>query len=66
MNKIKLVKRERWVWDTSTSSQVSNCDGAVLEIYLDHKFQWSQEGLNCESLAYESVTLPTRPSDLIG
>ena len=25
--------------DTSTSSQVSNCDGVVLEIYLYHKFQ---------------------------
>ena len=43
-------------WDTSTSSQVSNCDGVVLEIYLDHKFQWPQEGLNCESLACEVVT----------
>ena len=43
-------------WDTSTSSQVFNCDGVVLEIYLDHKFQWLQEGLNFESLAYEVVT----------
>ena len=43
-------------WDTSTSSQVSNCDGAVPEIYLDHKFQWPQEGLNSKSLAYEVVT----------
>ena len=25
--------------DTSTSSQVANCDGVMLEIYLDHKFQ---------------------------
>ena len=32
------------------------CDGAVLEIYLDHKFQWPREGFNCESLAYEVVT----------
>ena len=30
-------------WDTSTSSQVSNCDGVVLEIYLDPKFQCIQE-----------------------
>ena len=37
------------------SSQVSNYDGAVLEIYLDRKFQWPQEGLNSESLAYEVV-----------
>ena len=26
-------------WDTSTSSQVSNCDDVVFEIYLDEKFQ---------------------------
>ena len=32
------------------------CDGIVLEIYLDHKLQLPQEGLNCESLAYEVVT----------
>ena len=32
------------------------CDGVVLEIYLDHKFEWPQEGLNSESLAYEAVT----------
>ena len=25
--------------DTSSSNQVSNCNGVVLEIYLDHKFQ---------------------------
>ena len=37
-------------------SLVLNCDDVVLEIYLDHKFQWPQEGLNCESLAYEVVT----------
>ena len=29
------------------------CDGVVLEIYLDAKFQWPQEGLDCESLAYK-------------
>ena len=32
------------------------CDGAVLEIYSDHKFQQPQAGLNCESLAYKVVT----------
>ena len=26
-----------------------NCDGVVLQIYLDHKFQWPQKGLNCKS-----------------
>ena len=40
-------------WDTSTSPQVSHCDGVVLKIYLDRKFQWPQEGLNCESFSYE-------------
>ena len=24
----------------------------MLEIYLNYKFQWPQEGLNCESLAW--------------
>ena len=42
--------------DTLTLSQVSNCDGVVFKIYLDHKFQCPQEGLNCKSLAYEVVT----------
>ena len=51
-NLVKPLK----IWDTSTSSQISNCDGVVLDIYLDHKFQWPQEGLDCESLAYEVVT----------
>ena len=51
-----LEKKEGLSWDTSISSQVSNCDGVLLENYLYHKFQWSQEGLNCESLAYEVVT----------
>ena len=42
--------------DISTSRQVLNCDGAVLEIYLNRKFQWPQKGLNCEPLAYDVVT----------
>ena len=25
-------------WDTSTSSQVWNCDGSLLKILMDHKF----------------------------
>ena len=33
-----------------------NCDGVVLVIYLNHKFQWPQEALNGESLVYEVVT----------
>ena len=32
------------------------CEGVLLEIYLDSKFQWPQEGLNCKYLAYEVVT----------
>ena len=43
-------------WNTSTLSQVSNCDGVIIGIYLYHKFQWPQEGLNFESLAYEVAT----------
>ena len=27
-------------------------DGVVLKTCLDHKFQWPQESLNCESLTY--------------
>ena len=42
-------------WDTSTLNQVSTCDGVMLEIYLDHKFQGLQGVLNCESLVYEAV-----------
>ena len=30
-------------------------DGVVLEIYLDHKFQWPQEDLNCESSATNEI-----------
>ena len=48
--------KQKRIWDTSTSRQVSDRDGFMLEIYLDHKFQWPQVGKNCESLAYEVVT----------
>ena len=47
--------------ETSISSQVSNCNVAVLEICLDHKFQWQQEGLSCETLPCKIITEPTRP-----
>ena len=43
-------------WDTSISSQDWNCDGVVLEIFMDHKFQWPHEGLNCEILTCNAVT----------
>ena len=36
--------------------EVLNCDGVVLKTYLDHKFQWPQDGLNCKALAYKVVT----------
>ena len=32
------------------------CDGTVLDIYLDHKFQCLQEGLNGETLACDANT----------
>ena len=41
--KTPSLKLYLFSWDTSTSSQVSNCNGVALEIYLDHKFQWPQE-----------------------
>ena len=43
---------------------LTNSDGVVLEIYLDYKFQWPQEGLNCNSLAYKVVTyaIPEYPN----
>ena len=28
------------------------CDGVMLDNYFDHKFQWPQEGLNCNSLGH--------------
>ena len=46
--------------DMSPSVHIDNkkkdCHGVVPEIYLDHKIQWPQEGLNCESLACKFVT----------
>ena len=53
---LRFQKLNEVYWDTSTSSQVSNYDGVLLEIYLDHKFQWPQGGLNCKSLIYKMVT----------
>ena len=45
---------ESWIkkrhWDTSTSNQVSNCDGFVLVDYLDHKFQEI-----CKAFAVETL-----------
>ena len=37
-------------------NSILDYDGVVLEAYLDHKFHWPQEGLNCEYLAHEIVT----------
>ena len=36
-------------------------DGDMLEILMDHKFQWTQEGWNCTSLTCNAVTQPTKP-----
>ena len=57
---IILLKQLKGYWRYCRISDefkivTENCDGALLEIYLDHKFQWPQEYLNCESLAYEVV-----------
>ena len=43
-------------WDTSTSSQVGKCNGVMLEIFMNHKFQWLQEGLTYEPLICNTVT----------
>ena len=45
----KISKR---YWDTSASSQVSNCDGVKLEICLNHKFQWPQTTVWTASLLH--------------
>ena len=44
---------QRTLWNLKFEIRI--CDDAVLEIYLDHKFQWPQEGFNFESLAREVV-----------
>ena len=33
--KTKTGQKYKTDWDTSTSTKASNCDGVVLEIYLD-------------------------------
>ena len=53
---IRVLFEQKDDSDTSTSSQVSNCNVAVLETYLDHNFQWPQEGLKSEFLAYKVIT----------
>ena len=32
-----ILQKQQCNWDTSTSSQVSNCDDDMLENYLDHR-----------------------------
>ena len=41
---------------TGSKDSVPICDGVMLKIYLEHTFQWPQERLNYESLAYKVVT----------
>ena len=43
-------------WRTNLNADLNiYCDGVVLEIYLDYKFNWPQGGLNYDSLAYEVI-----------
>ena len=42
--------------DSLTSSQVSNYYDAVLEIFMNHKFQRLQEVLNWKSLTRNAIT----------
>ena len=45
-------KQPYWViFKGKTKYKILYFDSVVLEIYLDHKFQWPYEGLQCESLA---------------
>ena len=45
-----------WSFKYLSSGKCAKRSGVVLETYFDHKFQWLQEGLNSESLAYKVVT----------
>ena len=49
----------------SLIAQFFHCDGVVVEICLDHKFQWPQEGLNCESLTYEAAKILPKLSKVL-
>ena len=40
----ELLKKKNW--DTSTLDQVSNFNGVMLEMIIDHKFQWPHDNLN--------------------
>ena len=47
LGKIKVQNRENQDPDSLNiiaEKLMNNCDSAVLEIYLDHKFQWPHEG----------------------
>ena len=49
----------QWIWQDLLLLQFFYFAGPIrseYNFYLVHKFQWPQEGLNCESLAYEVVT----------
>ena len=56
-------------WDTSTSCQVSNCDGVVLKICLDHKFPVTTGGFELRISCIQSSYLThyaIRPNRLGG
>ena len=52
-----LLKKQTFVNDIIICScKNEEPNGAVLEIKLDQKFLWPQEGLDCKALEYEVVT----------
>ena len=52
-----LLKKQTFVNNIIICScKNEETNGAVLEIKLDQKFLWPQEGLDCKALEYEVVT----------
>ena len=47
VNCVHSIKVLNGFWMDKSEDYYDLWDGVVLEIYLDHKFQWPQEGLNC-------------------
>ena len=50
------IVSESYSWSFSNNFQIRNCDGVVLNVLMDHMFQWSQECLNCEPLTCSAVS----------
>ena len=51
-----FVKFSRLRYVSEYDNRKPKCNGVVLKNYLDHKFHWPQEDLNCKSLVHEVVT----------